>query len=58
MTMVTISDDQDCEMLRITVDGSMVFEGNYWDFGPEVMGEILTKAGIVCEEDTYEYEYE
>lgn len=56
MTMVTISTDESCEMLRISVDCTPVFEGNYWDFDRDVMVEILSLAGVTCEEDTYEYE--
>lgn len=56
MTTVTISSDTDCEMVRISVDGSKVFEGNDWEFDLGVLGEILAKAGVSCEEDTYEYE--
>lgn len=35
---ILIEVDQSCEMARVSVDGELIMEGNFWDFKPTTNG--------------------
>lgn len=54
---VTIQTDESCEMLRISVNDKLVFEGNFWDFNiHSTLPSVLTAAGLEVKEEGYDYE--
>lgn len=50
-----IDTNDDYEMLCIKLNGEVVFDGNYWDFGWHILPNILSKVASVTEG---EYPYE
>lgn len=59
MARIQIMEDENCEMVRIDVDGECKFEGNYWDL-PSTSGsglsDLLDTLGVPHELSTYEYD--
>lgn len=59
MARIQIMEDENCEMVRIDVDGECKFEGNYWDL-PSTSGsglsDLLDTLGVTHELSTYEYD--
>ncbi len=56
MHKVLIERDEDNEMMRISIDGVVYTEGNYWDIDPDVWVSVLRKVGVRTIEGGYEYE--
>lgn len=54
--MVLIEKDNNSEMMRITKDGEVLFEGNFWDFHLDSIYDILKKCEVeVVQDDDWEY---
>lgn len=57
MSEVVMRRDENAEMLRILVDGELVFEGNFWDFSlDQTLPSVLEAAGATIVEEDYDYE--
>ena len=57
MSKVKLYTDDDCEMLKVEVNGEHYSEGNYWDFDFQAdLIKILCKLGVSVEVEDYEYE--
>jgi hypothetical protein len=54
--MVLIERDNSSQMMRITKDGKVLFEGNFWDFHLDSIYDILKECGVeVAQDDEWEY---
>lgn len=57
MSKVEILQDDECEMLKIKVNGIHFFEGNYWDFNLLLdLPSLLKQLDIEVIEKEYSYE--
>jgi len=57
--MVLIERDNSSQMMRITKDGKVLFEGNFWDFHLDSTYDILEECGVeVACDDEWDYSNE
>lgn len=56
MSNVEILTDEDCEMIKILINGEECFIGNYWDLSTDVWVSIMQKAGVTVSERGFTYE--
>lgn len=56
--MITIENDENNEMMKISLDDKLIFEGNYWDFDrePEGIYRFLKTLKLKVEIKKYDYE--
>ena len=59
MAKIQIWEDENCEMVRIDVDGECKFEGNFWDL-PSTSGSGLSDLldTLKVEHELGDYEYD
>lgn len=53
--MIKVERDHECEMMRISIDGNVVFEGSFWDICDDDWISILEKAGNEVSDVKYQY---
>lgn len=58
MHKVEVFEDNDHEMVKIVVNGEMVFHGNTWDIHEDTWISILSKCGVLVITSEYSYSYE
>lgn len=56
MSKVEILRDLEYEMIKVTVDGELVTECNFWDMDIDTWVNILRKAGVSVSQGRYSYE--
>ena len=57
MSKIKIEQDQETEMMKITFDKKVIFEGNYWDFDREPSGLFSFLKKLKLDVDLKEYNF-